>query len=81
MVKVEWEDEVAVIDVREQIRRGEHPRQEILELVLGMKTGTVVQIHLPHRAQPLASALESKGMPCVMNELAPDHFRLMCVKL
>ena len=81
MLEVQYTGNVASIDMRERILRGEHPRGEIIQFVKEAKRGTVIEIHLPHRAQPLISGLESLGINAVVNELAPDHFRLMCVKI
>jgi len=71
----------AVMDVRERIAMGEHPRREILNFVKAAPVGTVFEIHLPHRGEPLIGSLQSLGMNVIVNELEPMHFRLMAVKL
>lgn len=71
----------AVIDVRERIAKGEHPRREILNFIKSAPVGTVIEIHLPHRGEPLIASLQSLGMNVIVNELEPMHFRLMAVKL
>jgi hypothetical protein len=71
----------AVMDVREQIAKGEHPRREILNFVKAAPVGTIFEIHLPHRAEPLINSLQSLGMNVIVNELEPMHYRLMAVKL
>lgn len=81
MLDVKYDGNVATIDVRERILRGEHPRGEIIKFVQEAKGGTVIEIHAPHRVQPLVNGLEAIGVRAIINELAPDHFRLMCVKL
>ncbi|MBL4953659.1 DUF2249 domain-containing protein [Neobacillus sp. OS1-32] len=70
-----------IIDVRERIARGEHPRREILNAVKAAPLGTIFEIHLPHRAEPLIATLQSLGLNVVVNELEPMHFRLMAAKL
>lgn len=81
MLKVTHDGNLASIDVRDRIRRGEHPRGEIVKFVLEAEKGTVVEVHLPHRAQPLVEDLKAAGINSIMNEVEPGHFRLMCVKL
>ncbi|MBI0578883.1 amino acid decarboxylase [Neobacillus cucumis] len=75
------EDKRAVMDVRERILKGEHPRREILNFVKEAPVGTIFEIHLPHRAEPLIANLQGLGMNVIVNELEPMHFRLMAVKL
>ena len=75
------EDKRAVMDVRERILKGEHPRREILNFVKEAPVGTIFEIHLPHRAEPLIANLHGLGMNVIVNELEPMHFRLMAVKL
>ncbi|WP_261178768.1 hypothetical protein [Anaerobacillus sp. CMMVII] len=43
--------------------------------------GTIFEVHLPFRAEPLVTALTSLGMTAIISELAPEHFRLMAVKI
>lgn len=81
MLEVVVEGKVARIDVRQRIRRGEHPRAEILDFVKRADLGTLIEIDLPHPAPPLIAGLESIGINPVMNKLEPDHYRVMCVKL
>jgi hypothetical protein len=81
MLEVIYEGKIAKIDVRQRILRGEHPRSEILDFVKQANPGTIIEIHLPHAAQPLVTAVESLGINPVLNKLDTDHYRLMCVKL
>lgn len=78
---VQYNGAVAIIDLRERISRGEHPREEILQFVSQAEPGSVIEIHLPHRAEPLAAALRSIGVGSVTNPLGDNHFRLMCVRM
>ena len=81
MQNFQIEDKKAVIDVRERIAKGEHPRREILNFIKAAPVGTIIEIHLPHRGEPLIASLQSLGMNVIVNELEPMHFRLMAVKL
>jgi hypothetical protein len=74
-------DKKAVMDVRERIAKGEHPRREILNFIKSAPVGTIFEIHLSHRGEPLIGSIQSLGMNVIVNELEPMHFRLMAVKL
>jgi len=41
----------------------------------------VIEVHLPHRGEPLAAGFTAMGMNAIINELEPGHYRLMAVKL
>jgi hypothetical protein len=81
MSSFQIEEKRAVIDLRERIKNGEHPRKEILDFVKSAPIGTVFEIHLPHRGEPLIAGFQAIGMNVIVNELEPGHFRLMAVKL
>ena len=74
-------DKKAVMDIRERIAKGEHPRREIMNFVKAAPVGTIFEIHLPHRGEPLIASLQSFGMNVIVNEMEPMHFRLMAIKL
>ncbi|QIZ06788.1 amino acid decarboxylase [Priestia megaterium] len=74
-------DKKAVMDIRERIAKGEHPRREIINIVKAAPVGTLFEIHLPHRGEPLIGSLQSLGMNVIVNEIEPMHFRLMAIKL
>lgn len=74
-------DKKAVMDIRDRIAKGEHPRREILNFVKAAPVGTIFEIHLPHRGEPLIASLQSLGMNVIVNELESIHFRLMAIKL
>ena len=74
-------DKKAVMDIRERIAKGEHPRREILNFVKAAPVGTIFEIHLPHRGEPLIASLQSFGMNVIVNEMETMHFRLMAIKL
>jgi len=70
-----------VIDARNAIRTGHHPRHEILTLVEEAPSGTLCEVHVPHRTGPLIAALEGLGLKVAASELEPGHWRLRVVKL
>lgn len=74
-------DKKAVMDIRERIAKGEHPRREILNFIKAAPIGTIFEIHLPHRGVPLIGSLQSFGLNVIVNELEPMHYRLMAIKL
>lgn len=81
MSSFQIEGKRAVMDIRERVARGEHPRREILNFIRSAPVGTIFEIHLPHRGEPLIANLQSFGMNVIVNEIEPMHFRLMAVKL
>ncbi|MUK89471.1 amino acid decarboxylase [Ornithinibacillus sp. L9] len=81
MLEVKTEGQKAIIDVRERILNGEHPRNEIFDYVKTAPVGTIFEIHLPRRGQPVINGLESFGMNVVVDEVEAGHFRLVAVKL
>ncbi len=81
MLQVKQDGIRMIIDVREMIKKGMHPRNEIIETIRQSAKGTVFEIHLPHAAQPLVAAIEQLGLDCVLNQLSPGHFRLLTLKM
>lgn len=81
MHEFQLEGKRAVIDVRERVLRGEHPRKEIIDFVKKAPVGTIFEIHIPHRGEPLIAGFSAMGMNVIANEMEPGHFRLMTVKL
>ncbi|MCL6453966.1 MAG: amino acid decarboxylase [Alicyclobacillus sp.] len=80
LLKVEQQPGHWVIDARDAIRSGHHPRFEILKLVEGAPAGTLCEIHVPHRTGPLIAALENLGLNVAVAEVEPAHWRLRVVK-
>lgn len=81
MGNIQLDGKRAIVDFRERILRGEHPRQEIIDFVHTVPVGTIIEIHIPHYGQPLIAGLEALGMNVIVNEIEPGHFRLMTVKM
>jgi hypothetical protein len=80
-IEIKRDGERAIIDVRPNIARGEHPRNQIFDYVKEAPIGTLFEIHLPFRAEPLMNGLSSFGLNEVINEQSPHHFVLRAVKL
>lgn len=81
MLSIQRDGERAIIDIRENIARGEHPKNHIFQFVQEAPKGTIIEIHVPFRAEPLIAGLSSFGLNVTVTELAPDHFKLMALKL
>lgn len=81
MIDIQHEGERAVIDVRELVKQGHHPKGEIFKYVKEAPVGTLFEIHVPHRAQPLVAGLESFGLNVIVKELAWDHYLIKTFKL
>ena len=81
LLQIEQVQGLLTIDARQAIRTGHHPRGEILSLVREAPTGTVCEIHVPHRTAPLIAELEGLGLHVAVSELEPGHFRLRALKL
>ncbi|MDQ0191060.1 DUF2249 domain-containing protein [Alicyclobacillus cycloheptanicus] len=81
LLKVERDDVRLTIDARDAIRKGFHPRHEILKLVDEAQSGTLCEIHVPHRTGPLIAALEGMGLNVAVSEVEPGHWRLRVIKI
>lgn len=81
MIDVQREGSKVIIDARELIKQGIHPRNEIIEFIKGAEVGTIIEVHLPLPGQPLIAAVEQLGLNVVHNELGPEHHRLLILKL
>lgn len=81
MIEVKQEGVRLIIDVREMVKKGMHPRKEIIDTVVQAAKGTIFEIHLPHPGQPLVASLKQFGIDCITNEVGPGHFRLLALKM
>jgi hypothetical protein len=80
MLNIKREGSKAIIDARELIKQGIHPRNEIIEFIKVSEIGTIIEVHLPLPGQPLVAALEQLGLNVVVNEIEPEHYRLLILK-
>lgn len=81
LLQVEQDGPRLIIDAREAIRAGRHPRAEILTLVQDAPSGTLCEVHLPHRPEPLIAALQQLGMNVTVSEQSPGNFMLRVLKI
>ncbi|MBP2242684.1 hypothetical protein J2Z40_003264 [Cytobacillus eiseniae] len=81
MLDIQLDGNRAIIDIRGNIARGEHPKNEVFKYVKEAPVGTIFEIHVPFYAEPLINALSSFGLNVTVTELASDHFQLMAAKL
>jgi hypothetical protein len=80
MLTIQREGSKAIIDARDLIKQGIHPRAQILEYIKEAELGTLIEIHLPLPGQPLVAAVEQLGLNVVVNEIEPEHYRLLILK-
>lgn len=81
MLDVLLDGERAIIDVRDRIKNGEHPRFEILEYIKQAPNGMVFEIHLPKRGKPLVAGIEDMGLKAMVEEVEEGHFRITTAKV
>lgn len=70
-----------IIDLREAIKNGAHPRHEMFEIIKAAEVGTILEIYTPRRPVPLIRGFEDLGLNVVVDELAPDKIRVITVKM
>jgi hypothetical protein len=80
MLTIQREGIKAIIDARELVNQGIHPRGQIIEFVNQADPGTLIEIHLPLPGQPLVAALEQLGQNVIVNRIEPDHYRFLILK-
>lgn len=80
MIDVQIKGKVAIIDVREQALRKEHPGNEVLEYIKNAPANLTFEIHVPHEAKPLIKKLESRGMDVQQHKVQKDHYYIIASK-
>ncbi|MFC4559883.1 amino acid decarboxylase [Virgibacillus kekensis] len=80
-LNVQFDGQRALIDLRQHIANGEHPGNEVFDYVKEVPVGTIIELHVPHRQQPLIGGLEKFGLNVIVSQLGPEHFRLVAVKI
>lgn len=81
LLQIERDEVRLTIDARDAIRKGFHPRFEILKLVDEAPKGMLCEVHVPHRTAPLIAALEGLGLHVATSEVEPGHWRLRVIKI
>lgn len=77
MLNVVMEGTKAIIDVRENVLRGEHPKNEVVGFVQANPDVTVFEIHMPLRGEPMVVLLQSLGLKAFIEEIGSEHFRIV----
>ncbi len=80
-LEIKREESLLSIDACNAIRKGIHPRQEILALIQEVSAGTLCEIYVPHRTGPLISALEGLGLNVAIAEVSHGVWRLRMMKM
>ncbi|WP_280769640.1 amino acid decarboxylase [Salipaludibacillus daqingensis] len=70
-----------VIDVREMVNNGQHPKNEIIAHLKTVPKGGVTEIHVPHEAEPLVQLIKAQGFEVTVKKIEADHFCLHTVKI
>lgn len=80
MLPVQMDGQRAIIDLREAILEGQHPRFEVFEYVKKADVGTIFEIHTPRIPKPLIKGLEDLGLHVIVDKIDTDHIRVVTVK-
>lgn len=80
MLPVQMDGQRAIIDLREAILEGQHPRFEVFEYVKKAEVGTIFEIHTPRIPKPLIKGLEDLGLHVIVDKIDTDHIRVVTVK-
>lgn len=80
LLNVQLDGKRAIIDVRELIKHGGHPRFAIFDYVREAPVNTVVEVHVPRYAKPLIKGLEVMGLIVDVKEIDSGHFKVITEK-
>ena len=80
LINVHMDGKRAIIDLRQAILEGQHPRFEVFEYVKKADVGTTFEIHTPRVPKPLIKGLEDLGLNVTLDEIEADHIRIFTVK-
>lgn len=80
LINVYIDGKRAIIDLRQIILDGQHPRFEVFEYVKKADVGTTFEIHTPRVPKPLIKGLEDLGLNVTLDEIEADHIRIFTVK-
>lgn len=81
MFDIKIDGKRSIIDLREIILNGGHPRKKVFQYITNAEIGTILEIHTPRYPKPLVKGLEELGLRVIVDELEDDHVRVMTVKL
>jgi hypothetical protein len=77
---VKKENETTIIDVREMVKNGVHPKDELINFFEQASKGSKTEVHVPHAAQPLVKLITSKGIDVTTEHIGEEHYCLYAVK-
>lgn len=81
MFDVKIDGKRSIIDLREIILNGGHPRRKVFQYITNAEVGTILELHTPRYPKPLVKGLEDLGLKVIVDEIEPDHVRVITVKL
>lgn len=81
MYDIQIDGKRQVIDLREAIKNGAHPRHDMFELIKAAEVGTILEIYTPRRPVPLIRGFEDLGLNVIVDELEPGKVRVITVKM
>lgn len=80
MIFKKQENGTTIIDVREMVKNGEHPKDAILNHLEHATEGSKTEIHVPHAAQPLVQLISAAGFDVTTEHISEEHYCLHAVK-
>lgn len=80
MLEVVREENRVIVDVREKILNGEHPRAQVMAVAEEIQKGEVFEIHAPFVLPPLIGLLQSQGFSVMTDESVKDDIKILAWK-
>lgn len=69
-----------IIDLREAILGGAHPRHDMFTLIKEADIGTILEIYTPRYPRPLVKGFEDLGLTVTVDEITPTKIRVVAEK-
>lgn len=80
LLNIQMDGNRSIIDVREAIKGGAHPRFEIVDYVKQAPINTIVEVHVPRYAKPLIKDLEKLGLVVEVIKRHAEHYLVITEK-
>ncbi|MGO4886463.1 amino acid decarboxylase [Anaerobacillus sp. MEB173] len=80
MLEVVREENRVIVDVRERILNGEHPRAKVMAVAAEIKEGEVFEIHAPFVLPPLIGLLQEQGFRVTIDDSVSDDIKIFAFK-
>jgi len=74
------ENGTTIIDVREMVKNGEHPKDDLINYFKQAPKGSKTEIHVPHAAEPLVRLIRAAGIEVTSEHIGEEHYCLLAVK-